>query len=72
MSEEAQAASELLLKPYSFKAKKHHGQRGHVKKHSRGAGLTASLELGIRDNGNVPLACTQLGGSKICPSTVLS
>lgn len=34
MSEAAQATSELLLKPYSFEAKKHGEQRGHIKKHS--------------------------------------
>lgn len=34
MLEAAQAMSGLLLKPYSFEAKKHGEQRGHIKKHS--------------------------------------
>lgn len=34
MLEAAPAMSELLLKPYSFEAKKHGEQRGHIKKHS--------------------------------------
>lgn len=34
MLEAAQAMSGLLLKLYSFEAKKHGEQRGHVKKHS--------------------------------------
>lgn len=36
------------------------------------ARLNCFLKPGIRDSGNVPLARTQQGGSKICPSTVLN
>lgn len=71
MSEAAQTEAGYFRNPAPWRLKSVVNREATLKSIPQ-ARLNYFLKVEIRDSGNVPLACAQQGGSKICLSTVLN